>query len=92
MDEAAARRIAIKHALINAYRHDGKADTGVVIGKVIGELPDLRSQRTEIIPLIKAVTADINSLSFEDQVARLGAEYPEAIEQFKQAVSLDPGY
>jgi glutamyl-tRNA synthetase len=83
LDESSARRIARKHALINAYRHDGKADAGAVIGKVLGELPDLRSQTKEVFPLIKAAIDDVNQLSLDEQVAKLGAEYPEALDQLR---------
>ncbi len=76
MDESSVRREAIKHALINAYRHGGTADPRAVIGKVLGELPHLRSQAKDIIPLIEAVTAEINSLSQDRQITKLDLDYP----------------
>ena len=42
--------LARKYALHNAVLHEGKADPGAVIGKVIAAEPELKSRIKEIIP------------------------------------------
>lgn len=81
MDESSVRQVAIKQALTNAYRHGGTADPRAVIGAVLGELPHLRSRAKEIIPLIEAATAEINSLSQDTQATKLEADYPAMLAQ-----------
>ena len=44
--------IARKNAAYNASQHDGKAQLGSVLGKVLAEAPELKSRVKEIIPII----------------------------------------
>ncbi|MBI1978539.1 MAG: glutamate--tRNA ligase [Candidatus Aenigmarchaeota archaeon] len=66
------RDIVYKHALLNAIEHDGKAEVQSVLGKIIAEDPSLKESIKEIIPEIKKVVADINSLTLEEQKNTLG--------------------
>jgi len=56
-----------KHALLNAVEHDGKADAQAVLGKIIAEDPSSKGSIKEIIPEIKNIVADVNSLSLDEQ-------------------------
>ncbi len=47
-----------KIALLNAVKHDGKAQAGAVIGKILGERSELRPKVKEISALINEVVAD----------------------------------
>jgi glutamyl-tRNA synthetase len=67
----------LKYALINAYQHGGKANPKAVIGKVLGENPELRPRAREIIPLVNKVVEKVNSLSREEQEKKLWEIYPE---------------
>jgi len=71
----------LKYALINAYQHNGKANPKAVIGKVLGENPELRPRAREIIPLVNEVVEKVNSLSIEEQEAKLREIYPEFFEE-----------
>ena len=71
----------LKYALINAYQHDGKANPKAVIGKVLGENPELRPRAKEIIPLVNEVVEKVNSFSWEEQEAKLHEIYPEFFER-----------
>ncbi len=71
----------LKYALINAYQHDGKANPKAVIGKVLGGNPELRPRAREIISLVNEVVEKVNSLSLEEQEARLREIYPEFFEE-----------
>ena len=61
------RDLIYKHALINATEHDGKAAIQAVLGKVLAEDLSLKGRIKEIIPEIKKIVADVNSLSVEEQ-------------------------
>jgi len=61
------RDLIYKHALLNAVEHDGKADVQAVLGKVIAEDPSSKGKIKEIIPEIKRIAADVNSLSLVEQ-------------------------
>lgn len=72
-----------KYALVNAYTHKGKANPKAVIGKVLGENPELRPKAKEIIPLVNEVVEKVNALSLEEQEAKLRELYPEFFEEKK---------
>ena len=61
------RDLIYKHALLNAVDHDGKAEPQAVLGKIIAEDPSLKGKIKEIIPEIKKVVVDVNSLSLNEQ-------------------------
>ena len=73
-----------KYALINAYQHGGKANSKAVMSKVLGENPELRPRAKEIIPLVNGVIERVNSMSFEEQEAKLREIYPEFFEAKKE--------
>ncbi len=75
------KELILKHVLINALEHDGKADLQAVIGKIISEEQSIRYKIKEMMPEIKAVVDEINSLSVEVQRQKLheiGAEIKKA--------------
>lgn len=57
-------KIARKHALANAVKYGGKANLKAVIGKVMAEV---KGNAKEVIPIIKRVVEEVNSLSIEEQ-------------------------
>ena len=61
----------MKWALKNAIDHDGKAQLGAVIPKVIGERPELKNKVKEIAKLGKETISKINKLGVEEQISRL---------------------
>ena len=75
------KELARKYALQNAILHDGKADKGSVIGKVIAAKPDLKSDIKEVMKVVESVVADVNTLSLEQQKKALKAEAPELLEK-----------
>jgi len=75
-------RIVLKHALINALRHGGKAQPGAVISKVLGERPDLKARAKEITGIVAEVINKVNSMTKQQQEEMLRTEFPESkIEQ-----------
>ncbi len=56
-----------KYALQNAVLYGGKANPKAVSGKVLAEEPALRPRAKELIPLIEAIVAKVNSIQPEEQ-------------------------
>lgn len=81
------RDVILKHALLNAIRHGGKANPGAVLGKILAEMPDLRPRAREIMPAVREVVEEVNALTVEEQRALLDERFPEAIEGKKKEES-----
>jgi glutamyl-tRNA synthetase len=73
-----------KHALANAIRHNGKAEVGPVVSKVLGERPELKSNAKEIVKKVKEVIEKVNSMTLEDQKREVKEKYPELLEEKKE--------
>jgi len=58
--------VILKHALLNAVEHEGKASTQAVLGKVIAEIPETKDKISEIIMEIQAAVKEVNSMSIEE--------------------------
>ncbi|MBI2125779.1 MAG: glutamate--tRNA ligase [Thaumarchaeota archaeon] len=72
------KRAIVKHALVNAFRHEGKADVGAVLGKVLGENPELKQRVKELMSQIRSMVQEVNSLSIGKQTKKLQDEFPDA--------------
>ncbi len=46
--DASLKQTITKYALQNAVKYNGKANPGAVIGKVLGENPDLKEKAQEL--------------------------------------------
>lgn len=75
------KEIAYKHALLNAYKHGGKASLGPVVSKVVAEKPSVRNIIKELIPVIKSVVEEVNKLSIEEQERIIRSNWPELLEE-----------
>lgn len=60
-----------KYALQNAVFFKGKANPKSVVGKVLGENPDLRPKSAEIIPLVNSIVEEVNSMTQDAQTKAL---------------------
>lgn len=78
-----------KAAILNAVRHNGRADPQAVLGSLLGDNPDLRSMAKEILPSVRQVVQEINSipiqklmqLAKESWPAELAKEHVEEVRQ-----------
>ncbi len=75
------RDIALKHALINAVKFNGKASMNAVISKVFAEDPSLRSMARDVAQVVREVVDYVNSLSIDEQRSMLVSRWPEALEE-----------
>ncbi|MDA4126071.1 MAG: glutamate--tRNA ligase [Thaumarchaeota archaeon] len=67
-----------KAALVNAAKHGGKADAGAVIGRVLAELPKLRSDPARATGEVRAALKRLNAMSQSEQERLLSEKYPES--------------
>ena len=74
-----------KYALQNALEYDGQGQVGSVMGRVMGENPDLRSQAKQLTPAIASQVAEANALAAEKGLEHvrsiLESESPDALEK-----------
>jgi glutamyl-tRNA synthetase len=85
--EKAVKIIALK----NAVEHGGKAQMDAVTSKLFGSRPDLRKSAREVIPDIKSIVHNVNSLSEEAQSSLLEQMSPgHADERKQEAVASGP--
>jgi len=91
-EDAELREFIRKLALLNAVRHDGKAQTGSVVGKLLAEKPELRSKAKEIARLVGEVVQQVNSLSLSEQKGIVEERWPEALvkEKIEEEKRLPP--
>ena len=71
------REFIRKAALLNAVSHDGKAQAGAMVGKILGEKAELRSRVKELSGVINVVVNEVNSLSVSEQKAIVESNWPE---------------
>lgn len=77
--EEQVRTLIRKIVLLNAVKHDGKAQTGPVMGKILGERPELRSKIKETTNLINDVIKEVNGLSYDAQKQIIKEKWPEML-------------
>ncbi len=78
------REIILKYALQNALFHDGRANYKAVMGKIMAENPELRKRAKELIPEVKKIVEEVNSLSPEEMRKKLEEIAPELLERKKK--------
>jgi len=71
------RELIRKAVLLNAVSHDGKAQAGAIVGKILGERQDLRTKVKELSSLINQVVNEVNTLSIAEQKAIVEKNWPE---------------
>ncbi|MEM3153785.1 MAG: glutamate--tRNA ligase family protein, partial [Candidatus Bathyarchaeia archaeon] len=82
-NDAELKETIRKFALLNAIKHDGKAQTGPVLGKVLAENPELRARARDLTALVKEVIDEVNSLPLSDQMRIVEEKWPETLAKEK---------
>ncbi|WP_291767176.1 glutamate--tRNA ligase [Caldivirga sp. UBA161] len=77
--ESDVRDLALKHALINAVRFNGKADVKAVVSKIFADNPELRSKARQVVEVVSEVVNYVNSLTLDEQRRILKERWPEAL-------------
>lgn len=73
-----------KYALHNAVKYEGKANQGAVIGRVLGELPDLKNKIKDVAKTVAEVLKDVNSMKVDAQLKELQKLAPELLVEEKK--------
>ncbi|MFX0082055.1 MAG: glutamate--tRNA ligase [Candidatus Hodarchaeota archaeon] len=81
MDEKEIRKTLWIIGLKNAIEFGGIPNKKAVMGKLMAERPDLRSQVKEIIPLLDQILEKIKNLPIEEQKKKLMELDPNALEK-----------
>ena len=58
-------------ALKNAISFKGRANPGAIIGKIIGDHPEWKDKKQELVRKIKMIVDEVNCLSIDDQTKAL---------------------
>jgi glutamyl-tRNA synthetase len=78
------RDAAIKYSVLNATEHEGKAQIGSVLGRIMAEFPELRNRAKEVTPIIENSVALVNSWTKKKQEIMLQENWPELLEVEKE--------
>ena len=68
-----------KAAVLNAIKHDGKADPGAVLGNLLGENADLRPRAKELVQQIRPVVKEVNSQPIDELQKEVEANWPQEL-------------
>jgi glutamyl-tRNA synthetase len=85
------RELIEKYALQNAVKYKAAPNAGAVMGKLMGEHPELRARAKEVSPVVKEVLAEIEKTSPEEWQKRLEAIAPELIVELSIKKEPDKG-
>ncbi|MGQ4914062.1 MAG: glutamate--tRNA ligase [Candidatus Asgardarchaeia archaeon] len=81
------RKIVLKYVLLNAIQYGGKADTKAVMGKVMSEKPELRTQVKLVLKVVNEEVSKVNQMSLSQQKSlldELGVEVTKRKEEKKR--------
>ncbi len=73
-----------KYALHNAVKYEGKANQGAVLGRILGEMPDLRNKIKDVAKQIAEIVRDVNSIKVDSQFRELEKIAPELLKEEKK--------
>ena len=84
--------LARKLALVNAAKHDGKAQVGSVVGGILAQRADLRASAKDVTNIVIDVLKEVNSLSHEEQTKEVEKKWPDLLktEKTSQEKTLPP--
>ncbi len=68
---ASLKERILPYCLHNAISYNGEANPGSVLGKVLGENPDIRDKVAEVRKIIEETVKEVNKLGLEEQKKRL---------------------
>jgi glutamyl-tRNA synthetase len=71
------RELVRKTAMLNAVLHGGKAQTGSILGKILGEKAELRTQSKELSIIVNEVLDEVNNLTLEEQKRIVAEKWPQ---------------
>jgi glutamyl-tRNA synthetase len=85
------RELIEKYALQNAVKYKAAPNAGAVMGKLMGEHPELRSRAKEVSPLVKEVLAEVERTGLLQWQERLEAIAPELLSELSERKEPEKG-
>ncbi len=85
------REIIEKYALQNAVKYRAAPQVGAVMGKLMGEHPELRARAKEVSPIVASVLSEVARTSPEDWEKRLAEIAPELLAELGEKKEPDKG-
>lgn len=73
--------IILKHALKNAFEHEGKAIAKAVISRVVGEKPEATKNMRKLSKEVEEVIEEVNKMGLDKQKKKLLEIWPDALEK-----------
>ena len=70
-----------KHVLKNAFEHKGKAASGAVINRVLGEKPELKQDMKTLAQAVKKEITKVSQMNLEEIKKELEQKHPELLEK-----------
>ena len=77
------REIVRKYALQNAALHKGSANPKAVVGKVMGEVPELRSRSKEVSAAAEEICAELCGMDLDDIITETESINPDLLKKTK---------
>jgi glutamyl-tRNA synthetase len=74
----------LKYSVHNAVLHQGKAQPGPVIGRIMSQFPSMRNRPKEVSKLVHEIISEVNSWPHERQSSVLNKRWPELLEVRKK--------
>ncbi|MBY9014744.1 MAG: glutamate--tRNA ligase [Candidatus Lokiarchaeota archaeon] len=81
MENSEITRLLWIFSLENSVKFEGKPNLKAVLGKLIGQNPELRSQIKGIKPILDGIVLEISKLTLQEQEAKLLELKPDAFEK-----------
>ena len=81
MDEVKLKKLIFKLTLNNAVKFGGTPNRKAIMGKIMRERKDLRSQASIIAPLLEEVIETVKQLNFDEQREKLLELDPDALKK-----------
>jgi glutamyl-tRNA synthetase len=85
------REIIEKYALQNAVKYKAAPQAGAVMGKLMGERPDLRGRAKEVAPIVASVLSEVAGGGPEEWEKRLMEIAPELLAELDEKKEPDKG-
>ncbi len=83
--------LILKFALQNAIKFKGKASSGAIVGKLLGEKPDLKKDMKIVGKEINRILKQVNSMNPDNQLEKLKQIAPELLEKKKKISKREQG-
>ncbi len=81
--DAELKGVIRKYALDNARKYNGVPNIGSIIGKLLAEKPELKSELKKLSSEIKKICDEVRLMGVDEQVAELQKIAPELLEEKK---------